>query len=158
MAKAIQTKPSRGKSREKSKSGAGGARRVEGGRRPAKSGKSKAKPAKRGSANAPKYTPKPETAAKQKLTRAESSRSNGRKSKGPTSLNGKCQSRLNALKHGLTAKIEVLPHEDAGKYHARLEAWTADLKPANPAEAYWVTESSKPRGNVTGSIARRRPG
>jgi hypothetical protein len=143
MAKAIQTKPSRGKSRARGESRAGGARPAKSAKSRAKGGKSKAKPTKRGGPNAPKKSPKPETAAKQKLTRAESSRNNGSKSKGPKSLIGKCHSRLNAVKHGLTAKIAVLPEEDAGKYHERLEAWTADLKPANPAEAYWVTELVK---------------
>jgi hypothetical protein len=54
--------------------------------------------------------------------RAEASRKNGAKSRGPKTLEGKTRSSQNALKHGLRAqKYVVLPEEDAGEF-ADLEA------------------------------------
>ena len=45
--------------------------------------------------------------------RAEASRHNGRKSRGPKTAEGKSRSRFNALNHGMRAKTIVLPGEDA---------------------------------------------
>ena len=113
----------------------------------------KQSPPERGSANAPKYTPKPETTA-ERNNRTEIKAS--ATSKGPTSLNGKCQSAVKRTQAWVDRQVEVLPHEDAGKYHARLDGRRTS-RPQYQAEAYWVTDSSKPRGNVTGSNARERP-
>src|SRR5205807_759490 len=66
--------------------------------------------------------------------RAEISRQNGQKSKGPKSPEGKERSRFNALKHGLKAELPVLPGEDPQAYQARLDAWIADLHPSNDLE------------------------
>ena len=58
--------------------------------------------------------------------RAEASRRNGAKSRGPKTLNGKARSSRNALKHGLRAqKHMVLPDEDAAEFEA-LEASLID--------------------------------
>src|SRR5215469_9295231 len=62
------------------------------------------------------------------------SRQNGQKSRGPKSPQGKARSRFNALKHGLKAKLPVLPGEDAQQYQGRLDAWIADLQPTNDLE------------------------
>src|SRR5215831_6135752 len=66
--------------------------------------------------------------------RAAISRQNGQKSRGPKSQEGKARSRFNAIKHGLKAKLPVLPGEDAQLYQGRLDAWIADLQPANDLE------------------------
>src|SRR5262249_51142648 len=66
--------------------------------------------------------------------RAAISRQNGQKSTGPRSAEGKARSRFNALKHGLKAKLPVLPGEDPQEYQGRLDAWIADLKPQNDVE------------------------
>jgi hypothetical protein len=69
--------------------------------------------------------------------RAEASRRNGRKSKGPSAA-GRQRSRFNAVKHGLRAKLPVLPGEDAGAYQARLDGWIESFQPRNAAELYLV--------------------
>ena len=66
--------------------------------------------------------------------RAAISRHNGQKSNGPKSSEGKDRSRFNALKHGLKAKVPVLPGEDPQEYQGRLQAWIADLQPKNDVE------------------------
>jgi hypothetical protein len=66
--------------------------------------------------------------------RAAICRQNGQKSQGPKSAEGKARSRFNALKHGLKAKLPILPGEDALEYQGRLDAWIADLQPTNDVE------------------------
>jgi hypothetical protein len=72
--------------------------------------------------------------SKSAAERAEISRQNGCKSKGHTSAAGKNRSRFNALKHGLHARLPVLPGEDPKQYRDRLDAGTADWQPANDLE------------------------
>ncbi len=60
----------------------------------------------------------------------QASRTNGAKSKGPTSPEGKAVSSMNGLKHGLRANQVVLPGEDAAEFHAELEGWAGDWKPS----------------------------
>ncbi len=60
--------------------------------------------------------------------RAEISRQNSRRSTGPKSEIGKSRSKYNALKHGLTAKLPVLPQEDPeafrGAWRSGRPTWT----------------------------------
>jgi hypothetical protein len=70
--------------------------------------------------------------------RAEANRRNARKSTGPRTAAGKDRSRFNAVKHGLSAKVEVLPGEDSDAFRARLESWTANLQPRDEIERYLV--------------------
>ena len=57
------------------------------------------------------------------------------KSTGPRSVEGKSRARFNALKHGATARIPVLPGEDPALFHARVDAYKADLQPRSTLES-----------------------
>jgi hypothetical protein len=62
--------------------------------------------------------------------RAEASRRNGAKSRGPKTPEGKARSSQNALRHGLGAqKYLVLPEEDAAAFNALEAALLAELAP-----------------------------
>jgi hypothetical protein len=63
-------------------------------------------------------------------TRAETSRLNGAKSRGPKTPEGKARSAQNALKHGMRAqKYLVLPDEDAAEFEALEAALVEELAP-----------------------------
>ena len=64
----------------------------------------------------------------------EANRRNSLKSTGPRSDEGKARSAMNALKHGLTAEMLILPNEDPEAYDALLQQWLDDFQPANAAE------------------------
>ncbi len=76
-----------------------------------------------------------------KPDRAEINSKNAQRSTGPRSPEGKCRSKFNAVKHGMTARTLVLPGEDAGALQARLEDWTADLQPQNGVEQFLVEQA-----------------
>jgi hypothetical protein len=64
--------------------------------------------------------------------RAEASRRNGARSRGPRTPEGKARSAQNALKHGLRAqKHVVLPEEDAGEFAALETALLEELAPVD---------------------------
>src|SRR5262249_39690852 len=64
------------------------------------------------------------------------SRQNGRRSRGggPKTPEGKNRSRMNALKHGMTASIPVLPGEDESLFRQRVQQFVEALEPANAVE------------------------
>ncbi len=65
----------------------------------------------------------------------EASRENGKKSKGPTSPEGKSVSKFNGLKHGLRAEHVILPGEDPAAFEAERQAWFNDWKPPSHTRA-----------------------
>jgi hypothetical protein len=68
--------------------------------------------------------------------RAEASRRNGAKSKGPKTPEGKARAAQNALKHGLRAqKHVVLPSEDAAEFQALEAALMEELAPEGALQA-----------------------
>jgi hypothetical protein len=74
--------------------------------------------------------PAPRAAIQISNARAEASRRNGARSRGPQTPEGKARSAQNALKHGLRAeKHVVLPHEDAAEFAELEAAMVAELAP-----------------------------
>jgi hypothetical protein len=60
------------------------------------------------------------------------------KSTGPRTPEGKARSSYNALRHGLTGRIVVLPGEDIEIYNAFCEELMADLAPETPVERQYA--------------------
>ena len=72
----------------------------------------------------------PRAAVPASQARAEASRRNGAKSRGPRTPDGKARSSKNALKHGLRAqKYVVLPQEDAAEFAQFQAALLEELAP-----------------------------
>src|SRR6516164_4834001 len=78
----------------------------------------------------PQITAAPATSQK----RIDANRRNAQKSTGPRTPEGKSRSRFNGLKHGLTAKVPVIPGEDAAVYQERLDAIIESCAPQNQVE------------------------
>jgi hypothetical protein len=68
----------------------------------------------------------------------EANRRNAQKSTGPKTVEGKAKSRFNALQHGMTAKVAVLPHEDNFSYEELRRTTIESYQPANGAELMLV--------------------
>src|SRR5262245_49795914 len=73
----------------------------------------------------------------------EANKRNAKRSTGPKTEAGKEKSRLNALKHGLTATTVVLPHEDAEAYARRVGAWTVELNPHGDLGRYLAERAAR---------------
>ena len=67
-------------------------------------------------------------------------RRNAQKSTGPRSIEGKQRASLSAVKHGMTAKTVVLPHESATDYNEIRAALIADYEPATTQELMLVDQ------------------
>jgi hypothetical protein len=63
---------------------------------------------------------------------------NAAKSTGPKTPEGKRRSSLNALRHGLTGRVIVLPSEDLAAYKAFSKELLASLAPATPVESQFA--------------------
>jgi hypothetical protein len=63
---------------------------------------------------------------------------NAQHSTGPKSAEGKKQSSLNALSHGLTSQIVVMPTEDLQAYQRHLESFTDEYNPEGATEDHLV--------------------
>jgi hypothetical protein len=79
------------------------------------------------------------TAVPVSTARAEASRKNGARSRGPKTSEGKARSAPNALKHGLRAqKYVVLPDEDAAEFAAFEAALVEELAPEGALQSILV--------------------
>ncbi|QOV89170.1 hypothetical protein [Humisphaera borealis] len=67
-------------------------------------------------------------------SRAEQSRINGAKSRGPTSDAGKAVASQNAWKHGLRARGQLLPEEDPAEFAAFVASFCDDLGAVGPCQ------------------------
>jgi hypothetical protein len=61
---------------------------------------------------------------------------NAKKSTGPRSEEGKKRSSMNAVTHGLTARLAILPDEDGGKFEHRMREWKEIFRPRNGYESF----------------------
>jgi hypothetical protein len=71
-------------------------------------------------------------------SRIEINRANSQHSTGPKTEAGKKQSSLNALRHGLTGQIVVMPTEDLHAYQLHLQSFTGEYDPQGATEAHLV--------------------
>ena len=70
--------------------------------------------------------------------RAQANRLNAQKSTGPRTPEGKQAVRLNALKHGLSARTIVLPGEDGDEFQQLCDDLEAHWQPQDRTEQYLV--------------------
>jgi hypothetical protein len=70
--------------------------------------------------------------------RAEINRANAQNSTGPKTPEGKQRSSLNALRHGLTSQIVVMPTEDLLIYQRHHKSFTDEYHPEGATEAHLV--------------------
>src|SRR5580700_958089 len=70
--------------------------------------------------------------------RIEINRANAQRSTGPKTEAGKQRSSLNALRHGLTGQIVVMPTEDLQAYQLHLESFTDEYHPQGASESHLV--------------------
>jgi hypothetical protein len=73
-----------------------------------------------------------------KPIRTEINRANAQHSTGPKTAEGKKHSSLNALRHGLTGQIVVMPTEDLAAYQLHLKSFTDEYHPEGATEANLV--------------------
>jgi hypothetical protein len=71
-------------------------------------------------------------------TRTEINRVNASHSTGPKTPEGKHRSSLNALRHGLTGQIIVLPGDDLKAYQSHVQSYVDQCKPKGAIEAQLV--------------------
>jgi hypothetical protein len=70
--------------------------------------------------------------------RAAINRENSLKSTGPKTEAGKKKSSLNALRHGLTSQLVIMPIEELERYHAFTDSFHKDYKPSGVLETQLV--------------------
>jgi hypothetical protein len=98
----------------------------------------------------------PRAAVPMSNARAEASRRNGAKSRGPKTLEGKARSAQNALKHGLRALNDVvLPDEDAPEFAEREAMMIEELTPLGRWRPCSPGASRSPPGGSPAPIASR---
>ena len=70
--------------------------------------------------------------------KADASRTNGLKSRGPTTAEGRMISSMNALKHGRRSKMKSLLIDDSHAYEERLRKWVASADPDDDVGEFLV--------------------
>jgi hypothetical protein len=70
--------------------------------------------------------------------RTKINRANSQHSTGPKTPEGKNHSSLNALRHGLTGQIVVMPTEDLAAYQSHLKSFADEYHPQGATEAHLV--------------------
>src|ERR1700722_5727817 len=71
-------------------------------------------------------------------TRTEINQANSQHSTGPKTAAGKQRSSLNALRHGLTGQLVVMPTEDLYAYQDHVKSFTDEYHPEGATEAQLV--------------------
>jgi hypothetical protein len=74
--------------------------------------------------------------------RVEANRRNAKKSTGPRTPVGKRRSRLNAIKHGLCARIPVLPGEDPDAFRRHVDGFSEALQPRDAVEIFLAEQAA----------------
>jgi hypothetical protein len=69
------------------------------------------------------------------INRVKINKKNAQHSTGPKTESGKKKSSLNALRHGLTGQIVVMPTEDLAAYQSHLKSFTDEYAPKGATEA-----------------------
>jgi len=62
--------------------------------------------------------------------KSEAARINGAKSRGPVTPEGRARSSQNALRHGLSSAVVVLPHEDRAQFEYLRDSYMESFQPA----------------------------
>jgi hypothetical protein len=75
--------------------------------------------------------------------RRQINQQNAARSTGPKTEKGKQKSRANALKHGLTAELLMLPTEDPEALQEQIDLWTDHYQPQDIEEIFLVEEIAK---------------
>src|SRR5579862_9141343 len=70
--------------------------------------------------------------------RTEINQANAQHSTGPKTPAGKKISSLNALRHGLTGQMIVMPTEDLDAYQSHLKSFTDEYSPKGATESHLV--------------------
>jgi hypothetical protein len=72
--------------------------------------------------------------------RAAINRANAQHSTGPRTSEGKRRSAMNAMRHGLTSQVIVMPDEDMQAYQCRCQEFFDEYAPQTPTEKQLVQE------------------
>jgi hypothetical protein len=72
------------------------------------------------------------------MSPAETNQANAKHSTGPKTKAGKKKSSLNALRHGLTAQLVVMPTEDVDAYVRHLASFNDEYRPVGATESQLV--------------------